>query len=265
TCGQKPEWLDETNPKLNLVHHRDYIPAEFLPTFNSNVIELHLHRIPGLAEHFVSFNDDCYVISPLPRERFFAAEGLPCDIATLKPNLETSQWARSIRHNIELINRQFDKRQVMRDHADKWFDPSYGGLAFWNRLLKPCPRFVALRMPHNAQPYTKTTLERVWAAEEAELNRASANRFRAQNDLTHELFRAWQICEGRFAPYNTYTDTRFFPLVMKPRQAIEAVREQKFRLVCLNDNVHIRNYAQVMAQLEKAFESILPAKSSFEK
>ena len=63
TSGQKPEWLDENNPKINLVNHKDYIPAEFLPTYNSVVIERYLHKIPDLAEHFVYFNDDFYIIN----------------------------------------------------------------------------------------------------------------------------------------------------------------------------------------------------------
>ena len=57
TCGQKPEWLDESHSKLCLVNHKDYIPAEYLPTFHSNTIELNLHRIDNLSEHFVLFND----------------------------------------------------------------------------------------------------------------------------------------------------------------------------------------------------------------
>ena len=56
TCGQKPEWLDESCPRLRLVNHADYIPADYLPTFQSNTIELNLHRIPGLSERFVLFN-----------------------------------------------------------------------------------------------------------------------------------------------------------------------------------------------------------------
>ena len=36
TCGQKPEWLDENNPKLHLVNHEDFIPHQFLPCFNSS-------------------------------------------------------------------------------------------------------------------------------------------------------------------------------------------------------------------------------------
>jgi hypothetical protein len=65
-------------------------------------------------------------------------------------------------------------------------------------------------------------------------------------------------------PYNTYRDTKMFPLVLKSKQAIRAVREQTYSLVCLNDHVMIRNYDQVMQDLETSFESILPEKSGFE-
>ena len=53
TSGQKPEWLDTKNAKLNLVDHKDFIPSEFLPTYNSVVIERYMHKIPGLSEKFV--------------------------------------------------------------------------------------------------------------------------------------------------------------------------------------------------------------------
>ncbi len=65
TCGQKPEWLDESYSKLCLVNHKDFIPAEYLPTFHSNTIELNLHRIDTLSEHFVLFNDDMFQIFSL--------------------------------------------------------------------------------------------------------------------------------------------------------------------------------------------------------
>ncbi len=264
TCGQKPEWLDETNPKLNLVDHKDYIPAEYLPCFNSNVLEHWMHRIPGLAGRFVYFNDDFFLTAPTPPERFFK-DGLPCDIATFRFNSGGSQWAKMLRNNIDIINDHFDKRVVMSRWRDKWFDPSYGAKARWNYLLWWYPRFVTLRTPHNAQPFLRSTFEKVWAAAGEELREASTHRFRSSEDLTPELFRTWQICEGNFVPYNTYRDTKMFPLVVKPRAAIEAVRKQSYKLVCLNDNVHIRNYARVMRDLEASFAAILPEKSSFEK
>ena len=69
TSGQKPEWLDANHPKIHLVNHKDYIPEQFLPTYNSVVIERYLHKIPGLAEHFVYFNDDFYIINTIGQER----------------------------------------------------------------------------------------------------------------------------------------------------------------------------------------------------
>ena len=263
TSGQKPEWLDENNPKINLVSHKDYIPAEFLPTYNSVVIERYLHKIPDLAEHFVYFNDDFYIINNISTERFFK-NGVPCDIAVFQYNPSWSQWYKRIKNNLRIINKHFDKKEVMaRDH-DKWFHKSYGSRARWNYLLKPYGKFITLRTPHNAQPYLKSTFEEVWAVAEKELTETSANRFRTVTDYTPELFRTWQICKGNFEPYNTYSDTKMFPLMIKPKQAIKAIYNQSYTLICLNDNVHIRNYAQVMENIKNAFESILPEKSSFE-
>ncbi|MCD8206393.1 MAG: hypothetical protein LUD72_00490, partial [Bacteroidales bacterium] len=250
-------------PKLNLVKHSDIIPPQFLPCYNSTVIERYIHKIPSLPEHFVYFNDDFYIINKVGEERFFK-NGLPCDIAAFSYNPSWSQWYRRIKNNIRIINQHFDKREVMtRDH-DKWFDTRYGKKARWNYILRPYGKFITLRTPHNAQPYLKSTFEEVWAAAGKELTEASANRFRADSDYTPELFRTWQICRGNFEPYNTYSDTKMFPLMVRSRQAVKAIREQSRKLVCLNDNVHIRHYDLVMGNIRDAFQSILPEKSSFE-
>lgn len=263
TSCRLPEWLDLNNPKLNIVHHKDIIPAQYLPTFNSVVIERYIHNIKGLSEHFVYFNDDFYIINNVEQSRFFQ-NGLPCDIAAFDYNPAWSQWYTRIKNNIRLINQHFDKKEVFRQHHDKWFHPSYGTKARWNYLLKYYGKFITLRTPHNAQPYLKSTFDTVWKACGEELTETSVNRFRALNDLTPELFRTWQICSGAFVPINTYRDTKMFPLMLRPNQAARAIRGQKYNLICLNDNVHIRSYDKVMQNIKQAFESILPDKSSFE-
>lgn len=263
TCGQKPEWLDASHPKLNLVHHEDYIPEQFLPCFNSSVLEIYLHKIPDLAEHFVYFNDDFFIIDHLPKERFFK-DGIPQDIAAFRMNLGMSLWSKCLKNNIRIINRRFDKKEVFKRDHDKWYFPEYGSKARLTRLLSGYPRFVTLRTPHNAQPYTKTTFEEVWDYAGEELTEMSKNRFRSPNDLTQELFRTWQICRSNFLPYNTYQDTKMFPLVFRSKPAIRAIREQSYKLVCINDNEHIRNFEQVMEGIQASFNHIMPEKSAFE-
>lgn len=75
TDGQKPAWADSF-PQIKMVDHSEIIPEVYLPTFNSHVIEAHLHLIPGLAEHFIYFNDDVFVARELPASHFFKSNGL---------------------------------------------------------------------------------------------------------------------------------------------------------------------------------------------
>jgi hypothetical protein len=53
------------------VKHEDYIPKEYLPTFNANTIELNFHRIKELSEHFVYFNDDTFITNYMNESDFF--------------------------------------------------------------------------------------------------------------------------------------------------------------------------------------------------
>jgi len=263
TSGQKPSWLNANHPKLNLVSHKDYIPEQYLPVFNSNLIEIYMHKIPDLSEQFVYFNDDFFITNHLSPERFFE-DGLPKDIAAFRTNTGLSQYEKMLKNNIRLINKHFDKKEVFKNDSWKWLEPSYGKRARLNHLLKYYNKFITLRTPHNAQPFLKSTFEDVWKHCEKELKEMSTHRFRSNKDYTPELFKTWQICSSNFIPYNTYQDTKMFPLMIKSKKAIKAVREQSYSLVCLNDNVHIRNYQQTHENLKKSFETILPEKSDFE-
>ena len=48
--------------KLRWITHKEFMPKEYLPTYNSAAIELNLHRIEGLSENYLYFNDDVYLI-----------------------------------------------------------------------------------------------------------------------------------------------------------------------------------------------------------
>lgn len=67
--SQVPEWADREN--LHIVLHSDIIPSEYLPTFNSTTIEMFLHRIEGLDEEYLYFNDDIFPVAPCRPEDFF--------------------------------------------------------------------------------------------------------------------------------------------------------------------------------------------------
>lgn len=70
TDNQKPEWLDETHPKIQLVDHTEIMPAQILPCFNSSVIEYFIHKIPGLSDRFLLSNDDLFFNASLSPDFF---------------------------------------------------------------------------------------------------------------------------------------------------------------------------------------------------
>ena len=75
TCGQRPKWLKD-DPKISVIHHKDiFLDPSHLPTFNSMAIECHLHRIPGLQEYFLYFNDDVFLGKESIPKDFFTKSG----------------------------------------------------------------------------------------------------------------------------------------------------------------------------------------------
>jgi hypothetical protein len=65
-------FLKNFKHKIVFVTHTEIIPQDFLPTFNSNVIECFIHTIPGLAEIFLLINDDTILAKPLSKRKFIS-------------------------------------------------------------------------------------------------------------------------------------------------------------------------------------------------
>ncbi len=77
TADQVPAWLDTSDERISVVSHRDVFPdPSVLPTFNSQAIEANLHRVPGVAEHFLYFNDDVFLGREVTVDDFFTRAGL---------------------------------------------------------------------------------------------------------------------------------------------------------------------------------------------
>lgn len=75
TDGQVPQWLRKT-PGLTVVDHRELIPSDCLPTFDSGNIESYIHRIPGLSERYFYFNDDIFFGAPVKVNDWFWPGGV---------------------------------------------------------------------------------------------------------------------------------------------------------------------------------------------
>jgi len=83
TDDQTPYFLTKNNienayKKVSIIDHNVILAGyeDFLPTFNCRPIETGMYRIPNLAEHFIYFNDDFFLINETKPNDFFK-KGFP--------------------------------------------------------------------------------------------------------------------------------------------------------------------------------------------
>ena len=265
TYGHLPKWLDTTNPKLVVVKHEDYIPAEYLPTFNSYCIEYFFHRIKGLSEKFVYFNDDMFLIDSVSPERFFR-DGLPCDIGWLRVYYtKPSMFGQSVHLALDLIRANFNKKEAISKNRSKWF--SFSRLTTSKNNLKYywLPAFSGFENHHLPQGYLKNIYEEVWLHGKEDLHRTCSNKFRTYGDVCHWIIRYWQLASGKFTPYDVFKDGLAYNITEDNINAIkDCIEHQKLKMVCLNDNEDTHQFEEKKQIILNAFNKILPDKCSFE-
>ncbi len=266
TCGHYPEWLEIDHPKLTLVRHEDFIPHQYLPTFNSNTILLNIHRIRGLQEHFVIFNDDMYLIRQTVPEDFFK-DGLPCDAALLDSVVSWNVkdiFPHMLLNNGSIINKHFQKQNVIRKERFLFFSRKYSvNELLRNSLLAPLKYFSCFRGRHLPASYTKSAFCEVWNKEEDILSETCGHRFRSPMDVTEWIFKDWMICQGNIFP-RSHKWGRHFELGTDNQEIYDAVQERRYTAVCLNDSSEDIDFEETRERLAAAFEKLLPEKSSYE-
>ena len=177
TDSQIPAWLDPEAAGLTVVDHRDILPADALPVFNSHAIESRLHHIPGLSEHYLYFNDDVFLNRPVRAEHFFHGNGIariplsPLKLGVGDPHpLEPAP--NSAGKNTREVIRRFHGRQITHK---------------------------SLHTPH---PQLLSVMREMERLDIEELARTSYSRFRSTADVApaSTLHHHWAIATGRGVP-----------------------------------------------------------------
>ena len=272
-CDQEPpKWLNRDHPKLKIVRHENYLPEEYRPAFSANPIELNLHRIVGLSEHFVYFNDDMFLIAPVRPEYFFR-NGLPLDSAAMNP-VPTDTIAKEgygtklflyFLNDVEYLNRDFDFHTCVRKHPLKWINPCYGKDMIRNLLLLAWPRFVGFAEDHLPNAYLKESFEKAWEQDFDILDATSKRHIRDDRDVNQWLIRIRQLAEGEFVPRKRQKDCNFD--IYKDSDLMHRmIREQLKLMICLNDTKVLEEgeFKRLQSRIIADFNCILSEKSMFE-
>lgn len=230
--SQVPAWAVGTD--LKIVLHRDIIPAEYLPTFNSATIEMFLHRIPGLAEEYIYFNDDIYPVSPCKPEDFFE-DGKICAKLALMRFSFFSQFRMHTKNSDELARRAAG--------------------------LKPSGFFR--RPQHTCSPMLKSICDRLYRKEEKAIL-DSVTPVRQGWNVNQYIFTDYMYYRGLTVPHRQ-SNRHFSLATARLDQICEFLMAPDKRFVCINDvNMPDEKYVYMRKELLDSFRKKFPRKSRFE-
>ncbi|MBA5850029.1 stealth family protein [Clostridium sp. cel8] len=259
TYGHIPTWLNTKYEKLEVVNHNQIIKQEYLPTFNSCAIEMNLHRISGLSEKFIYFNDDMFVNAETLESDFFIND-LPCDNKNLGLIWKIGKESTKINYNCAKI-------------VQKYFKLNYNKYEVkYNKLKNSIKKFlyphekpiVALIPDHVPTSYLKSTYSIVWEKEYNLLDKVSSHRFRTSNDVSQWIFQFWQIMSNNYIERD-HSITKYYEIELKNiKNIVDEIKNHKHKLICLNDSEKTNHFNEIQKKLIECFEKIYPTKSKFE-
>lgn len=217
TNGQIPTWLDRSHPRIAIVpHDRLFDDRGCLPTFNSNAIESTIHRIPGLSDDFIYFNDDFFLGRPVELSDFVDANGA---------------------HRLFVE----DARKMPRDMTDRsmiahsW---AFNNALLDDRIGKSTNRKM---FAHTPQIYNKHVLAEISLVWREHFERTRTNHFRTAFDAAFRLLYTYYVGE-RKRPLIAQHDSKAFG-VLSP------VDETNYAFIKVGDPM--TDFRAAMAETER--------------
>lgn len=194
---------DNKNSSIKIVRHSELFPftklGECLPTFNSQAIETVIHRIPGISDPFIYFNDDMFV-----------GRTIKPDDLIQQPNDDSNQTS-------DYKCKCMCKCAVLltTDHS-KYGTPSINDIGFrcaWknvNRILNEhfehfehFSHSVRYKLEHAPYIISPRLMEQIWTIFNNEMEYTMRSRFRSIHDIN--------VSPALHPYYALHTDVGFIP------------------------------------------------------
>lgn len=244
TDNQVPEWLDTSNPKIQIVDHSEIMPAECLPCFNSCIIEHFLCRIPGLSERFIYANDDMYINRPVTPETFFAPDGLPIMRLNRRPFRKLV-----LKFREKVLGRKRSNYNRTIQIAAELVEKRYG-------------KYFGAKMHHNIDSYLRSDLAHAEEVFKEEIERTYGNHVRGTDDVQRSLFTYVALAEKRAHP-RYVTQRESLRVHIQNEKHYGKLAKYNPILFCMNDSEFATDKDRVRAR--QFMESRFPNLSQFEK
>ena len=243
TDGQVPKWLDTNHPKIRIVDHKEIMPEDCLPCFNSAAIEACIDNIPDLSEYFLYANDDMFFASPVEPEYFYNDEKPIVNLRTRKWTEPNNIYTQRILYTEDLFNKTFGKNPNLC-----MSDPS-----------------------HCIDVYRKSSFKSCKNLFQEEFDKLIHRKFRCPNTIQRIIFSLFMIEKNQgvlklnppIAEQEFYSNIDNLYLKLESKYSIEDVIK-KFapKLLCINDTEDTRD--EDRRKLKTILANTFPIRQSWE-
>lgn len=229
--SQVPSWADRSH--LRIVLHKDIIPQKLLPVFNSCTIEMFLHRISGLDEEFIYFNDDMFPLGQCDRSDFFRNG---CGVI----GMSKSFFA------LNMYKRQCQVSDML---AKKALGRKAGQ--------------VFVRPQHICSPMLLSSCTEAFKAVESDIL-MTASRTRMPENPNQYFYLDYMYYTGKIIP-EKISNKHLSQAVYSAGQISDFIKEPSAKMACINDvEMSDDKYEDMRRGILTAFETRFPEKSRFE-
>ena len=230
--SQVPGWVNRD--ALHVVLHKDFMPEQFVPTFNSTSIEMFMHRVPGLAEEFVYFNDDMFPVMDCSREDFF------------KEGKSVIGF-----HRHYFTGNKYKKRCRNSDHAAQ-------------KALGLVPGHRYVRPQHTCSPMLRSQSEAAYSALQGDIF-AVTTPLRTRYNLNQYLYLDYLYYKGLTLP-GRISNKHLSPAVHSVETICTHIERPSTKMICINDvSISDENFRKYQVAVVNSFLKHFPGKSRYEK
>ena len=236
---QLPEWLNLKALKLAITLHKDFIPSEYLPTFNSDTIEMFTPNLPT-TEQFIYSNDDLLFLNPTTFEDFFSKDGSQIKLMYKESafkDLQYSTFSNICLRSWELV---FKERKI--EDGEVVYGKQFHGAAA-PRLLTDCKKCF--------EDNKEAILDSLTMFRNFEYN------------YNQYIYGYESVLLNHYIPQTSPTMGLYLSLDTLPAAGISRMlKTSKAKMVCINDTGRMKK--QDWDEIQIALEEKFPNKSSFE-
>ena len=232
--SQVPIWVNTDN--VRVVYHDEFIPKQFLPTFNSCTIESFFWNIEGLADRVIYFNDDMIPNAPMLENDFFTG-----NLPHIKFTGPSTYNRKSVYHcqcksGLNLITKVLSAQSI---GADKLIRPYHISNAITREGFDAIKRLCADALP------------------------ATVSAIRQAKNVNQYIYSYYYYFTNNYVD-ETVSYKYIAATASNIKEISDTLSSGDCKMVCLNDTDDQQNYNKTRTLLTECFEKKFPKKCKYE-